>query len=97
MLRLDTDRPDADVLWRVAGTGEMPDQTQGLHSLITTPVIEGDTIYGVGSYGELRGLDATTGERLWVSDRNDRAAPLGRRVSWCATATATSSTTTPAT
>ena len=29
MLRLDTDRPDADVLWRVAGTGEMPDQTRG--------------------------------------------------------------------
>ena len=69
MLRLDTDRPGADVLWQVAGTGEMPDQTQGLHSLITTPIIEGDTIYGVGSYGELRGLDARTGERLWVSDR----------------------------
>ena len=69
MLRLDTDRPDAEVLWKVAGTGEMPDQTRGLHSLITTPIIEGDYLYGVGSYGELRGLDATTGERLWVSDR----------------------------
>ena len=28
----------------------------------------GDYVYGVGSYGELRGLDARTGERLWVSE-----------------------------
>ena len=69
MLRLDTDRPAATPLWQARGTSEMPPDTRGLHSLITTPIIEGDTIYGVGSYGELRGLDATTGERLWVSDR----------------------------
>ena len=68
MLRLDTDRPDATSLWEIAGRGEMPDQTAALHSLITTPILEGDYIYGVDSYGELRGLDATTGERLWVSD-----------------------------
>ena len=68
MLRLDTDRPDATSLWEIAGTGEMPDQTAALHSLITTPILEGDYIYGVDSYGELRGLDATTGDRLWVSD-----------------------------
>ena len=68
MLRLDTDRPAATSLWEIAGTGEMPDQTAALHSLITTPILEGDYIYGVDSYGELRGLDATTGDRLWVSD-----------------------------
>lgn len=39
-----------------------------MHSLITTPLIIGDYIYGVGSYGELRGLDARTGERIWMSD-----------------------------
>ena len=69
MLRLDTDRPAATSLWEIAGTGEMPDQTAALHSLITTPIVEDDYIYGVDSYGELRGLDATTGDRLWVSDR----------------------------
>jgi outer membrane protein assembly factor BamB len=69
MLRLNTDRPAATPLWRVAGTSEMPDGTAALHSLITTPIVEGDYIYGVGSYGELRGLDATTGDRLWVSDQ----------------------------
>ncbi|MCY4661074.1 MAG: PQQ-like beta-propeller repeat protein [Acidobacteria bacterium] len=69
MLRLETDRPGATSLWEIAGSGEMPDQTAALHSLITTPILEGDYIYGVDSYGELRGLDATTGDRLWVSDQ----------------------------
>ena len=69
MLRLHTDRPAATPLWQARGTSEMPPDTRGLHSLITTPIIEGDYIYGVGSYGELRGLDAATGERLWMSDR----------------------------
>ena len=69
MLRLDTDRPAAERLWQVAGSSEMPDGTAALHSLITTPIVEGDYIYGVGSYGELRGLDATTGDRLWASDQ----------------------------
>ena len=68
MLQLDTDRPDATALWKVAGSGEMADQTEALHSLITTPIVEGNYIYGVDSYGELRGLDARTGERLWSSD-----------------------------
>jgi hypothetical protein len=47
----------------------MPGETDGLHAMITTPLIEGDHIYGVGSYGELRGLNARTGERLWMSDQ----------------------------
>jgi len=46
----------------------MAADTRALHSLITTPIVDGDYIYGVDSYGELRGLDARTGERLWVSD-----------------------------
>ena len=69
MLRLDNDRPEATQIWRISGASEMPDQTESLHSLITTPIIEGDFIYGVDSYGELRGLEAMTGKRLWVSDQ----------------------------
>ena len=69
MLRLDTDRPAATALWKVAGSSEMPDGSAALHSLITTPIVKDDYIYGVGSYGELRGLDAATGDRLWVSDQ----------------------------
>ena len=67
MMRLNADRPAATLLWKGSSRSEMPDQTQGLHSLITTPLIIGDHVYGVGSYGELRGLDARTGERVWMS------------------------------
>ena len=67
MMRLSRDRPAATMLWRGQSRSELPDQTDGLHALVTTPVIIGDYIYGVGSYGELRGLDARTGERVWMS------------------------------
>ena len=67
MMRLHTDRPDATLLWKGQGRSELPNETDGLHSMITTPVIAGDYIYGVGSYGELRGLDARTGARVWMS------------------------------
>ena len=67
MMRLDTDRPSATMLWKGGSRSEMPDETEGLHALITTPIVSGDHIYGVGSYGELRGLDARTGERQWMS------------------------------
>lgn len=67
MMRLSRDRPVATELWRSDSRSELPDQTDGLHALVTTPVISGDYIYGVGSYGELRGLSARTGERLWMS------------------------------
>jgi hypothetical protein len=65
MMRLAGDRPDALQLWQVAGRSEMPDETEALHSLITTPVIEGDYVYGVDSYGHLRCLDAKSGSRVW--------------------------------
>jgi len=67
MMRLNADRPDATKLWQGTGRDGLPDQTDGLHAMITTPLVVGDHVYGVGSYGELRGLDARTGERLWVS------------------------------
>ena len=77
MMRLNQDRPTASLLWQGTGRSELPDQTDGLHSLITTPLIIGDYIYGVGSYGELRGLDARTGERLWMSDQMTAQARWG--------------------
>ena len=67
MMRLNADRPAATLLWKGSSRSEMPDQTDGLHALITTPLIIDDHVYGVGSYGELRGLDARTGERVWMS------------------------------
>ena len=77
LLGLSESEPRAELLWKGESNSEMPDQTDGLHSLITTPIIEGDTIYGVGSYGELRGLDLETGERLWMSDQMTRQGRWG--------------------
>jgi outer membrane protein assembly factor BamB len=40
----------------------------GLHTTMTTPVWKGDYIYGLCGEGELRCLDAKTGDRVWESD-----------------------------
>ena len=67
MMRLSSDRPAAHLLWQGSSRSFEPDETDGLHSTATTPIIQGDHVYGVGSQGELRGLNARTGERLWMS------------------------------
>jgi outer membrane protein assembly factor BamB len=63
MLTLDGKKPGATVRWKGKSDSEI--QTDGLHAVIATPVILGDYIYGICSYGQLRALDARTGERLW--------------------------------
>ena len=52
-------------LWRRSGRDEQ--HTDSLHSIISTPYLEGDYVYGVDSYGEFRCLDAKTGDRVWES------------------------------
>jgi hypothetical protein len=72
MLQLAKDRPEAKVLWqgkhflRPRPGSEDPRNTDGLHCVMSTPVFKGDNIYGIDSYGELRGLEAATGKRLWT-------------------------------
>jgi outer membrane protein assembly factor BamB len=63
MLRLKPDALAVEQIWRRVGGSE--DHTDALHSIISTPVILGDHIYGVDSYGELRCLKASDGERVW--------------------------------
>ncbi len=63
MFRLDPASPQAELLWR--GHSDDIIKTDGLHSLITTPVIDGDYIYGICSFGQFRCLNARTGERVW--------------------------------
>jgi outer membrane protein assembly factor BamB len=65
MLKLAQDKPAAKVLWKAKGRSEQPDQTRALQSIISTPVLKDGYIYGVCSYGQLRCLQADTGERLW--------------------------------
>ena len=65
MLTLDVEKPGAKVAWKGKSDSEI--QTDGLHAVITTPVIIGDFIYGICSYGQFRCLKAQTGERVWES------------------------------
>ena len=77
LLEFDSEKPEVRELWRGQSRSEMPEETDGLHSLITTPILEGDTIYGVCSYGQLRGLNAADGSRLWESDEMTRQGRWG--------------------
>ena len=63
MLELSQEKTAVEGLWRRSGSSER--KTDALHSIIATPYLEGDYIYGVDSYGELRCLDAKTGDRIW--------------------------------
>ncbi len=67
MMQLSQDRPHATELWRGRSRSELPGETDTIHAMVTTPIIIGDHVYGVDSYGELRALDAATGERVWMS------------------------------
>jgi hypothetical protein len=63
LLRLDRDEPRAEKLWSRVGQNEI--RTDGLQSIIGTPVIRDGHIYGVDSYGQLRCLRLSDGERVW--------------------------------
>jgi outer membrane protein assembly factor BamB len=74
MLRLGyDDAPKAEQLWRRIGKNER--RTDALHSINSTPLFFDGHVYGVDSYGELRCLDANTGDRVW---EDLTAVPKGR-------------------
>jgi outer membrane protein assembly factor BamB len=73
MLKLRPNELSVEKLWRRHGTSER--NTDALHATISTPYMQGDYVYGVDSYGELRCLDARTGDRIW-EDRT--AVPKAR-------------------
>ena len=70
LLKLHPNRPTVELVWKGKSASEI--DSDGLHSLITTPVIQGDYIYGIGSYGQFRCLDARTGERVWETQEVTR-------------------------
>jgi outer membrane protein assembly factor BamB len=65
LLKLGSGEPK--VIWKGQGKGEFPQQTDTLHSIMSTPFIKDGYIYGVCSFGELRCLKEATGERVWES------------------------------
>lgn len=73
MLRLKQDEPAVEQLWQRCGPSEK--DTDALQSIISTPIFQGDYIYGCDSYGELRCLEAATGDRVW---EDQTATPRNR-------------------
>lgn len=73
LIRLDANEPKAEMLWHRVGIDEK--NTDALHSMIGTPIFKGDYIYGVDSYGELRCLKASNGDRVW---EDQTAVPRNR-------------------
>src|SRR3954452_7158107 len=66
MLKLgkgDKGEPTADVLWK-GGPADIQ-KGNGLRILIPSPVMRDGEIYGVSARGELRCIDAATGNRRW--------------------------------
>ncbi|CAN5567504.1 PQQ-like beta-propeller repeat protein [soil metagenome] len=67
-------KDSVEVTWKSKAKGERPNLTTDLSSIMCTPFIDDGTIYGVCSYGELRGVDAMTGKRLWSTMKATRGA-----------------------
>ena len=63
LVLLDQEKTEAELVYYRHGKSER--ETEALHCCISTPIIEGDYVYGVDSYGEVRCLDLKTGDRIW--------------------------------
>ena len=65
LLKVNPDKLVVEKVWQRKGPNV--NNTDSLHCCISTPLLQGDYIYGVDSYGELRCLDLHTGDRIWES------------------------------
>jgi outer membrane protein assembly factor BamB len=63
LIKLGDDYTSAEKVWQREGESER--KTDALHCVMNTPLIIDDFIYGVDSYGELRCLEFSTGDRIW--------------------------------
>jgi outer membrane protein assembly factor BamB len=64
----------AKVAWNRRSTSDT-EMNDGLHTVLGTPVFKDGFIYGVCGFGELRCLDAKTGDRQWET----YAATVGKK------------------
>jgi outer membrane protein assembly factor BamB len=63
LVKLDQQTTTANKVWLRVGESEM--KTDALQCVINTPIIKDDFIYGVDSYGEMRCLKLSSGDRVW--------------------------------
>ncbi|MEI7436002.1 MAG: PQQ-binding-like beta-propeller repeat protein [bacterium] len=69
MFRVLPGNKDAVLLWSLnaGGAPEKVFRTEGFNSAMSTVLFDGSQVYGVSLFGELCGLDAATGRRIWTS------------------------------
>ncbi len=63
MIEVSADGKGAEVVWKGKSDSEI--ETDGLHAIMCTPIVNENNIYGVCSYGQLRCLDTRSGNRIW--------------------------------
>ena len=71
MLKLDETKPTVSLLWKGSGEqdpGMTHDTPDTFNSVISTPVLVGDYVYGIDNDGQLRCLELKTGKQLWKTD-----------------------------
>ena len=76
-IKLDTTQPTATPVWQTIKGNE--NETTHLNSILCTPFLEAGYVYGVCSYGQLRCLNAQTGQRVWETFQ---ATTTGAPVRW---------------
>lgn len=76
LLKVENDK--ATTLWKTKKASEK--DTEHLHSIMSTPAIVGDYVYGTCSYGQLRCLKVSTGERIW--ETLAATTPDGKEARW---------------
>lgn len=64
LFKHDIAAPPISLIWKRQGVSER--NTDALHCMIGTPVILGEHVYGIDSYGEFRCLSLATGDRVWT-------------------------------
>ncbi len=74
MLRVGSEKPTR--IWQSQKVSEK--DTDGLHSVMATPLLESGYIYSPCSYGQFRCLKADTGERMWETF----APTAGKSMRW---------------
>jgi outer membrane protein assembly factor BamB len=64
MVDLGSDGVSPNVLWRT-GPESTERRNDSLHAIMSSPIVTEDSIFGIGSYGEMRCLDTKTGKIIW--------------------------------
>lgn len=77
MLELGEGDASPRVVWESSGDSEI--RTDKIHTLLNTAVIDGDYLYGVDSYGQMRCLEVRTGKRVW-----ETMEVVGEKQRWAA-------------